>query len=362
MNNVPDASVEDGMAVSSPSGCSMVISLDDELEWQRESRTHSPRTPTSVDAFRTLSRVSPQQAMSSGNAILEGKKSITEQCESDSSEALMYMASNPLVRSALALGDKLCFDDGVSYPLDLLLPLQARVTDESEDSDQPQTTRVAQLTIGSVWLSVVAERTYENQLCILMRSRRNLQNIALNDRVFINRFILGKETLESLQRSRLWTGDSKSESVMDVDTIDYADDYLSIRAKHIRIFRSLEEEKASLEEEQTKLRRQLARELQRIHSVKQPTAIDTPISNGSAEPNAVANMLKRPNTPAELDDTASRDEPAPSKREEVQVLETRLKCLHVEWYRVSERLRSAIETQTVLERKLKRLRVIPTAQ
>lgn len=363
------AGVESGnMSLSSPSGCSMMISLDDELEWQHGSRTHSPRTPTSSDVLKSLRRMSPPPTSSNGNTLLEGAESLDVLSKNIGFDAITNIVGVSKLRSCLIRGDLLCLDDGTSYHLGLHTPLKGRVIQETDDSTKrssdkgaPNSTYVP-LTLGSVWLSALAERTYESQLCALLRARKNLQEIRVEDRLTINRFLLGNLTVHELKRSPVW-----------IDNVDGApsneifDDYLSIRTRRREQLRILEEKKGLLEDQQMRLRRLLARELQRLHSTKpqQPIVVPPPASSAS-DASVVSNMLKRPKAPvatvAELTapppDSINRAVSEKVSSPSIDTMRAELRCLHVEWYRVSGRLRNAVEAQTVLERKLKRLRYV----
>lgn len=364
---------EPGNMITSPSGCSMLISLDDELEWQHGSRTHSPRTPTSSDVLRSLRRMSPPPTASIGNAQLEGPDSLENLSRSAGLEALLNMVGQVRLRSSIIRGDLLCLSDGISYHLGMDVPLQGRVIEDVDESSKgvagkgTRSSNIMQLTIGSVWLSAMAERTYESQLCALLRARKNIQEIQIEDRLVINRFLLGNLSVDSLKNSHLWMDRTTVKATLNNELNDNFNDYLSIRTRRRDQLRILEEKKGLLEDQQMRLRRLLARELQRLHSTKAPipTVVAAPpiiVTDASA----VANMLKRPKAPVAA--VSEPTVPAPDEfrrvtsenlgSTQIDGLRAKLRCLHVEWYRVGDRLRNAVEAQTVLERKLKRLRYV----
>ena len=348
------------MTSVSPTGStsSLVISLSDQLEWQQGARTHSPRTPSAPEILRSLRKQSPPATASRWNESLSDESA--EETNMSGFEALTMLAEH--VKLGVVRGESLSFPDGCSFPLDMELPLTVRIVERKDDSlDSMAIESMAPLTVGSAWLSLVAEYTYESQLASLLRARKGLSEILIDDRRVINRYLLGKLSMDGLKASSMWSGSPSEASERGLAELNApSSDILSVRLKKKQQIQSLEEKRSMLQDQQNRLRKLLARELQRMHSVKPAATIKTTnaISNQAEVSNVVANMLKRfkpkdgtitPPTPAT---------PFQPVGNNVLIQSSKLRGLKVEWYRVTEKLRSAIEEEEVLERKIKRLRYV----
>jgi hypothetical protein len=372
LETIPDEPIPTGLI--SPAS-SMVISLSDELEWQESSRTHSPRTPTAPEALRALKRTTPPQTPPRRNVSPEMITRNSPEPRQLSENAALEMLANPNnIRASVIRGDLLCFPDGTSLPVGLILPLHVCIVERSNESKQESVTisdEPVGLSVGSAWLSIMAERTYESQLASLLRARKGLVEICIQDRIQLNRFLRGDITLEDLKKTRLWVGSDRVSSQVE-EVID-GNDYLSSRLKQQNQLSSLEEKKTMLQDQQTRLRRLMARELQRLHSSR-PTI---PSATSQDVQGAVANLLKRfkpaPKSSKELNPSEGSATPTPDvtmagpavgpklpqhQTREMLALRMRLKALKIEWCRVGDKLRIVREDETSLERRIKRLRYV----
>lgn len=364
----------------------MIVSLDDQLEWQESLKSHSPRTPTAPEILQSLRKNSPPPTPSRDSQMLQTPKALGELSSLSGLEALEKLTVSENIKSASIIGDHLCFPDGSSMLLGTTVPLQIRTVSRDENASESSNEEVCQLTVGAAWLSVVAEFTYDSQLASLLRSRKGIPEIGLDDRRIINRYLTGNLSLNGLRASRLWIGESTEDLIASgqVDLDADSNDPITIRTKRRSQLTFLEERKAMLTDQQTRLRRLLARELQRLHSSKSSTGHSqvSAFQNTTSVPvvpqvgqsgnvsSAVANMLKKfkPRSSTVLDGTsapaqmvsglfaAGVPETESVHVQELALLRDKLRCLHVEWYRVGARLRGSVETQAVLERKIKRLR------
>jgi hypothetical protein len=360
----------------------MIVSLDDQLEWQESSKSHSPRTPSAPEALQSLRKNSPVPTPSRGSNALLSSSALDELTALNGLEALQKLSHFELVKTASIRGDYLAFSDGVTLPLQLILPLRVRTVERGDDGN-PVTDRetVESLTVGSAWLSVIAEFTYESQLASLLRARKNLSEIILEDRRVLNLYVKGSLTLDDLKVSRLWNdgGERVEGRVGPMGVAGDSDDPISLRIKRKTQLAQLDERKIILLDQQNRLRKLLARELQRQHSSSRAQATPTisvqtsvpnePISNNSTVSSAVSNMLKRfaPST-SNMEDTKPKSVVASGGNQSVGTtadsmdekaacgLYAKLRSLQIEWYRVGFRLRDVQETEAVLERKVKRLR------
>ena len=359
------------MTSVSPSGStsSLVISLNDQLEWQQGARSHSPRTPTAPEIMRSLRKSSPITP-SRWNESLN-----TEQGTAVAGfEALSKLVENQNVRLARIRGDYLCLVDGSSLPLRTLLPLQVRVTERTEDMMDSTSETLVHLTVGSAWLSVLAEHTYESQLASLLRSRKGFSDIVIDDRRVINRYLLGNLSMCGLKASSLWIDTSEVDSLERekglAELATDSDDILSVRVKKRLQQQNLADRKTMLQDQQNRLRKLLAREFQRVHATTKPAAPQAaPSRSGAADvSHVVANMLKRfkskngtpidtpPETVATIQPDRSIQCGNSASNLQLDLLAGKLRALKVEWNRVGDKLKTTVEAQLVLERKIKRLR------
>ena len=142
-----------------------------------------------------------------------------------------------------------------------------------------------------------------------------------------------------------------------------------------------EERKAILHDPENRLRRLLARELQRQHSAK-PTAVSANIpsavvvhSASSHVSNSVSNILKRFGANQlnskrldEAGNNAMHDVPAlesdnfPVRETETCALLSKLRCLQVVWYSICHKLKCSGEEEKVIERKIKRIRYLSSLE
>ena len=354
----------------------MIVSLDDQLEWQESSKSHSPRTPTAPEALQNLRKNSPVPTPSKGSTFLKSPEMLQELSAASGIDALEKLGETMALKTAKVVGDSLLFKDGTALPLQMLLPLQIRAIERAEDGTVSKSETNSPLTVGAAWLSVIAESTYESQLASLLRSRKNLEEICLDDRHIINRYLNGNLSLKGLMASRLWTGRIADEcrAAGEIDLAKDTDDALSLRLRKRNQANMLEERRAILNDQQNRLRRLLARELQRQHSAKPvPLASSAaPIlqasEQGSMGSNSVSSMLGKPSrTVSEpmLNEVKSVKinpttdvEVCLSAAEENEAIQIRakLKCLQIEWYRLSLKIRTCDETEKVLERRVKRMR------
>lgn len=357
----------------------MIVSLDDQLEWQESSKSHSPRTPTAPEALQNLRKNSPVPTPSKGSTFLKSPEMLQELSAASGIDALEKLGETMALKTAKVVGDSLLFKDGTALPLQMLLPLQIRAIERAEDGTVSKSETNSPLTVGAAWLSVIAESTYESQLASLLRSRKNLEEICLDDRHIINRYLNGNLSLKGLMASRLWTGRIADEcrAAGEIDLAKDTDDALSLRLRKRNQANMLEERRAILNDQQNRLRRLLARELQRQHSAKPvPLASSAtsaaPILQGSEQAsmgsNAVSSMLGKPsravsepmvNEVKSVKITPTTDvEVGLSAAEENEAIQIRakLKCLQIEWYRLCSKIRTCDETEKVLERRVKRMR------
>ena len=357
----------------------MIVSLDDQLEWQSSSKTHSPRTPTAPEILQSLKLKSPPTP-SSINNHLQTPRALEELKSLSGLESLEKLSEGDNLRTAVIRAEYLCFTDGSALPLSSAIPLQVKVIQRGDGGEVIADDGFLPLTVGSAWLSAIAEHTYDSQVASLLRVRKGLQEIALEDRIVLNRFLHGKLTLNGLRASRLWPDAITNESreAGEIELQESTDDVLTVRYRKSSQKSSLEGRRALLLDQQNRLRKLLARELQRIHSSKHlppVPAVSTPTVSSSPTPqqgqsnvsNAVANMLKkfkaRGPEPESTDAPSSSESiqqvgPEASKGGDLVRLQAKLKALQVEWYRVGELLRNSKEQQGVLERRLKRRRYV----
>jgi hypothetical protein len=359
----------------------MIVSLDDQLEWQESLKSHSPRTPTAPEALQSLRRNSPTPTPSRGTVGLKSPESLKELSVSSGLEALEKLKESIVTSTCKIHGDYLSFNDGTFLPLSMLLPLQVKPVERHEDGEVRRSDSFSPVTLGGAWLSMIAEHSYESQLASLLRSRKNIEELSLDDRQVLNRFLHGSISTKGLIASRLWAGETsgmqleKGQAELSLDT----DDVLSRRLRRRNNFIALEDRKSILTDQQNRLRRLLARELQRQHSVRTSgnASGQTPASVGpsltssvsSAVPVVpVSNLLARESS-SKGEVTDSSIEPVsgvtsvvqearvnPSRQPEIVSLQTKLRCLQIEWFRLCYRLKSLDETERVCERRLKRMR------
>jgi hypothetical protein len=361
----------------------MIVSLDDQLEWQESSRSHSPRTPTAPEALKNLRRNSPTPTPSRGGVSLKSPRSIDELTATTSIEALEKLSNYASLKSSKIVGDYIDFRDGSFLPVNMLLPLQIRVVQRVDEGEPNPTESMSPLTVGGAWLSIIAENTYESQLASLLRSRKGIEEILLDDRQILNRYLKGNLSLNGLKASRLWTGhvSESQKEAGEAELSKESDDPISVLLRRRVQLSVIEERKAILTDQQNRLRRLLARELQRQHSSKAATvqSMAVPTTEGSSAGNvssAVSNLLKRFGTkPAvgrqvselkdtkmtEVAETSSLSTAVIPPSAEILGLQTKLRCLQVEWYRICHKLRSCDEAEKVLERKVKRIRYVTFA-
>ena len=349
---------------------SMIISLDDELEWQESSRTHSPRTPSAPEALRNLKRGSPPQTPPLPVANPETNSDLREAGSLAGLTALKLLSKKGVISSSTIRGDHLYLPDGTVLPLSLPLPLKVRVVSRRDDvsSSEPATSdEPVPLFVGSAWLSILAERTYESSLASLLRARRNLQEVNIEDRILLNRFLKGVIPLSTLQNSRLWVGPIDESDADFIGTSDKQEifDVLSekLRIQNQRI--ALEEKKRLLKEQQLRLRRLLARELQRMHSAK-PAPSSTIVSRTMSTDDVVPEPPQPTVGKRVIESIASSALPAVTPKTQTKIVRNRensiihqkLKELEIEWLRIGDRIRRAKEDEDALERRIKRLRYV----
>ena len=349
---------------------SMIISLDDELEWQESSRTHSPRTPSAPEALRNLKRGSPPQTPPLPVISPDVGTESREGGSLAGVTALKLLSKEGVISGSTIRGDHLYLPDGTILPLALSLPLKVRVVtrkDESGHSESSISDEPVHLLAGSAWLSILAERTYESSLASLLRARRGLQEISIEDRIVLNRFLKGSIPLRTLQASRLWVG-PVDDSEMDPGRIENTEDMSDVLSEKLRIQNqriSLEEKKRLLKEQQLRLRRLLARELQRIHSAK-PAAVSTLISRTVSTDDVVVQEPVSTTAKRVIESIADNGPTIVTPTVQTRVVRNRensfihqkLKELEIEWYRIGDRIRRAIEDEDALERRIKRLRYV----
>jgi hypothetical protein len=232
----------------------------------------------------------------------------------------------------------------------------------------------------------VAEYTYETQLASLLRSRKGFVEISLEDRRIINRYFSGDLSLNALQNSGVWnslsgaisTSDSLNELSVD------GGDIISSRLRRRAQLDSLEGRKIILQEQQNRLRRLLARELQRQHSAKVSTTAvpSTSTANSLSSPqtnqaspqvtNVVSKALNSSKAKAtsEAFTTVESEQASdisegnisypktkvPAVTRDNENLRIKLKMVRIEMFRVCSRLCESIEDQSAIERRVKRLR------
>lgn len=344
---------------------SMIISLDEELEWQESSRTHSPRTPSAPQALRNLRRGTPPQTPPRSTINPGVMEDVRETGSLAGMTALILMSKENVIRNSTIRGDHLYLPDGTVLPLTLQLPLKVRLINRNDDgnnSDYSVSNEVVSLTAGSAWLSILAERTYESSLASLLRARRTLQEIYIEDRIILNRFLKGRMSLKALKSSRIWSGPAE-ETDVDQGMDDESTDVKDVLSEKLRIHThrtALEEKKRLLREQQLRLRRLLARELQRIHSTKPAVVTSRMVSADDlvVEENPPTKRVIESVSVAPL----PKESPKPTirnVRNRVKpILQYKLKEFEIEWYRLGEMIRRAIEDEAALERRIKRLRYV----
>jgi hypothetical protein len=360
---------EDPKENASPA-VSMIISLDDELEWQESSRTHSPRTPSAPEALRNLKRGTPQTPPRTSI-----QPDFVEESRDTGSlagiTALKLLAKEGVVRSSTIRGDHLYLPDGTILPLSLTLPLRVRIVIRKEDGGSSESSISEDrtpLSVGSAWLSMLAERTYESSLASLLRARRGLQEIYIEDRIVLNRYLRNDISLRALQSSKLWVG--PLDEVFEDGQFDGASEPADVLSEKLRLQNqkiALEEKKKLLRDQQLRLRRLLARELQRMHSSKPAVPAATIIRTASADevvpvdpnPPAKRNMdlFSEPNLNSASQGT-EQTRPRVTCVRDTSVLYQKLKELEIEWYRVGDQIRRSIEDEGAFQRRIKRLRYV----
>lgn len=231
------------VGVVSPGKKSLTVSLDQELEWQRMTSTHSPRTPTMASIMKALRESPPpsprpewtgEESVASGEPI--SKELVGVGCKRDVSkdiaehpslEFLFKLARACREGVGLRLVDQLIhFPDGSVCPLNTQLPIAVQTVDVDSSSvlgassvnglslGSPCQVEIgpsgtARLDIGSLWLAVAAKHVYyESEIVRLIRARKHLLCIYPNDRAYILRFLNGNSSYEELTSSRLWVGQS----------------------------------------------------------------------------------------------------------------------------------------------------------
>lgn len=363
----------------------MIVSLDDQLEWQESSKSHSPRTPTAPEALQSLRMNSPSPSPSQGMKGLLSPQDVDELSAMSGLEVLQRMRDYKMLVSASIRGDCLCFKDGQTFPLHLLLPLQIRPVAQMDSDLKELASSTEPLTVGSAWLSVIAENSYESQLASLLRSRKNLSELELDDRRILNRYMKGNLSLMGLKASKLWTGivSTEERELGQVELTAESDDAISVRLRKKLQLGVLHERRNILSDQQNRLRRLLARELQRQHASKvvtptqslPQTSLSTPSANANSDASnsfvssAVSNMLKKFASKTQsqgitVAEARTSEDESKSYQQDLKdhpdtsdiSLDVKLRSLQIEWFRIGLRLRTATETEEVLTRKIKRLR------
>lgn len=282
-------------------------------------------------------------------------------------------------------GDSLFFPNGSMIPISLRLPLKVRVVIRpiEDGANKSSVSEVREdVDIGSVWLSLIAEYTYESQLASLLRSRKGLYEIAICDRRIINRYFSGALSMGALQMCGMW-GPRMGPDVPDEaskELLFQGDDVISVRVRRRAQLDSLEERKTILKDQQNRLRKLLARELQRQHSSKPsnlasaqaslsaPVPVIQPVQTSQDVPEIVSEVLKLSKSSitseviacidSEQSSVLSDDKCNYPKSAESDLIATksRLKSFLTEMYRVNSRLNEARENQIATERRVKRLK------
>ena len=362
----------------------MIVSLDDQLEWQESSKSHSPRTPTAPEALHNLRKNSPMPTPSRGAQLLKSPEALQELSTASGIDAIEKLGDSASIKSSRIVSDSLVLKDGFTLPLQMLLPVQIRTVERAEDGAASLSESYSPLTVGAAWLSLIADNTYESQLASLLRSRKNLDEICLDDRQIVNRYLHGNLTLKGLMASRLWTGkiDDEDRVVGEAELAKESDDALSTKLRKRNQASLLEERRSILNDQQNRLRRLLARELQRQHSTKSnppnPLVSAIPptlqvIEQANTGNHVVSSMLGKPAVTLVSDASVMDSRPAhalgkldstkvlkftDSEEKEASLIRTKLKCLKIEWYRLCWKLRTCEETEKVLERRVKRMRYV----
>jgi hypothetical protein len=138
-----------------------------------------------------------------------------------------------------------------------------------------------------------------------------------------------------------------------------------LRVKNQRI--ALQEKKRLLKEQQMRLRRLLARELQRIHSAKPaavPIAVSRTVSIDDMLPEQASMSGKRAlesTVSSTQHDVAQDVIPRIIRNRENSTMHQKLKELEIEWYRIGDNIRRMKEDEDALERRIKRLRYVVEA-
>lgn len=366
----------------------MIVSLDDQLEWQESSRSHSPKTPSAPEVLESLRKNSPPPTPSRGNALLQSTLSLKELAHISGVEALIRFSAKNLLKSARMRGESLLFQNGDVVPISLKLPLKVRVLSRNQDdagNKSPPKAQREDVDIGSVWVSLIAEYTYETQLASLLRSRKGLVEIALDERRIINRYFCGDLGVKGLQTSGLLPisiDACPGESLNYEESLD-GEDVISLRVRRVAQLETLEGKRAILQDQQNRLRKLLARELQRQHSNRTTTTSASTTSIGGSIPssnptqgspnlvNVVSSMLKKRNQiPTDTSKTTESEQSSVMSDEKMQnaitdpfryrfedeLVNSKLRAYRIELYRVTSRLAECIENQSAMERRIKRLR------
>jgi hypothetical protein len=278
----------------------MVVSLDDQLEWQETLRSHSPRTPSAPEVIRNLKKHSPPPT--------EG---VRPDMEPDVSvdDFLPLMSRPGYLASGRLFGDSIHFEDFTAIPASMALPVNVRFLDYDKDD---RVERSGNLTVGAAWLSVAGDYSYDSQLASIVRARKSIPEVHADDRKRINSFCEGNLSTEDFLAGK--EGDSG----------------LAGRLRKIGQMKNLQENKKISEDQLGRLRRLLARELSK------PTAKPSP-------------PPPQPVTPSPVAEPPLVAVPFPAET---------LREMKIELMRIDREISENFEIKNKLNRRLKRLRYV----
>ena len=173
------ASKSSAPAVSRQQPAHVVISLDDQLEWQATMRSHSPKTPTPPMILKQLRETpppSPKPADVDNDSLPVSHLTPIEVMQRFQSAVISGIL--PQLNS-----ETLLFPDGIR--INRTTPTGIVIDDAPFDA-------------GSLWLVVVAANTYESDIAAAARSRRGFIYAPEPQRKAIKDFLFARAPLSSL--------------------------------------------------------------------------------------------------------------------------------------------------------------------
>ena len=321
-------------AVSRQQPAHVVISLDDQLEWQATMRSHSPKTPTPPMILKQLRETpppSPKPADIENDSLPVSHLTPLEVMQRFQSSVISGIL--PQLNS-----ETLLFPDGVR--INRTTPTGLLIDDTQFDA-------------GSLWLVVVAANTYESDIAAAARSRRGFVYAPEQQRKAIKDYLFARSPLSSLGGE---FGESAGSEMM-MDSLP--DDSETILIRKRSALSLLQSRKLALEEQIERISAKIEQTEKNKTKKDVRSIVQGLIKRTAPEPQPA------PQEPSPME-IPEAEEPVQTQDSEASAELTLLLAQEleaaVEYSRLSEELRLLYEQKIVLERKSKRYNLDLEAQ